>query len=223
MSLEIKVGPPQIAVHSGLLRHGQRSRWADPRGGGQRLYFSIRGLISSWALFAGGVPWTLLNGGALAACAARVYCTNPAIHTAERTIPERTLGLIFGRHIDGGMREDIDITNYRPKPVSFNLELAIRSDFADLFEVKNKSVTRRGSISTDWANDKQALTKTYRHEDFSRALRVTASAQHAPMSYANGRLSFRVQLKAGGLWHTSLLYDLANGDGMGHGPLAGRR
>ena len=176
MSLEIKVGPPQIAVHQGYC-----VMVSDPDGqilkeGDKGLYFLDTRLISSWAMFADGVPWTLLNGGVLAASAARVYCTNPAIHTAEGTIPERTLGLVFGRHVDGGMHEDIDITNYGPKPVSFNLELAIRSDFADLFEVKGKSVTRRGSISTDWANDKQVLTTTYRHEDFSRALRVTASA-----------------------------------------------
>ena len=141
-------------------------------------------------MFADGVSWTLLNGGALAASAARVYCTIPSIRTVQGAIPERTLGLVLGRHIDGGMHENIDISNYGPKPVNFSLEFMIRSDFADLFEVKSKSVTRRGAISTEWANDKQALTTTYRHEDFSRALRVTASALHAPMSYANGRLSF---------------------------------
>jgi glycogen debranching enzyme len=219
MSLEIKVGPPQLAVHQGYC-----VMVSEPDGqilveGDKGLYFLDTRLISSWAMFADGVPWTLLNGGALAACAARVYCTNPAIRTAAGTIPERTLGLVFGRHVDGGMHEDFDITNYGPKPVSFNLELAIRSDFADLFEVKTKSVTRRGSISIDWANDNQVLTTTYRHEDFSRTLRVTASAQHATMSYANGRLSFNVQIKPGGLWHTSLLYDLANGDEWSTAPL----
>ena len=224
MSLEIKVGPPQLAVHQGYC-----VMVSDPDGqileeGDKGLYFLDTRLISSWAMFADGVPWTLLNGGALAASAARVYCTNPAIHTAEGTIPERTLGLVFGRHIDGGMHEDIDITNYGPKPVSFNLELAIRSDFADLFEVKGKSVTRRGAISTDWANDKQALTTTYRHEDFSRALRVTASAPStSPMSYANGRLSFNVRARA--RWivaHVSSLRFCQRGR-MEHGPLTGRR
>ena len=53
-------------------------------------------------------------------------------------------------NIDGGMHEDIDITNYGPKLVTFSLELMIRSDFADLFEVKSKSVTRCGAISTEW-------------------------------------------------------------------------
>jgi hypothetical protein len=218
MTLEIKVGPPQLAVHQGYT-----VMISDPDGqilqeGDRGLYFLDTRLISSYALFAGGVPWTFLNGGALAASAARVYCTNPPIRTAAGMIPERTLGLVFGRHIDVGMHEDIDITNYGPEPVCLNLELAIRSDFADLFEVKGKTVTRKGEVRTDWSADRQELTTTYRHADFSRALRVTAGDQHSPMAYANGRLSFVVELRPGAAWHTSLLYAFADGDRWSDAP-----
>ncbi len=132
-------------------------------------------------------------------------------------VPERTLGLVFGRHIDGGMHEDIDITNYGPEPVCLNLELAIRSDFADLFEVKGKTVTRKGEIRTDWS-ERQELTTTYRHADFSRALRVTAGDQHSPMAYANGRLSFVVDLQPGAASHASLLHAFADGDDWSSAP-----
>jgi glycogen debranching enzyme len=218
MTLEIKVGPPQLAVHQGYT-----VMISDPDGqilqeGDRGLYFLDTRLISSYALFADGVPWTFLNGGALAASAARVYCTNPPIRTAAGMIPERTLGLVFGRHIDVGMHEDIDITNYGPEPVCLNLELAIRSDFADLFEVKGKTVTRKGEVRTDWSADRQELTTTYRHADFSRALRVTAGDQHSPMAYANGRLSFVVELRPGAAWHTSLLYAFADGDRWSDAP-----
>jgi hypothetical protein len=197
MTLEIKVGAPQLAVHQGYT-----VMISDPDGqfleeGDYGLYFLDTRLISFYALFADGMPWVFLNGGALAASAARVYCTNPSIRTAAGMVPERTLGLLFGRHIDGGMHEDIDITNYGLKPVCINLELAIRSDFADLFEVKGKAVTRKGEIGTEWSAERQELTTTYRHEDFSRALRVTAADQHSPMAYANGRLSFVVELEPG--------------------------
>ncbi len=45
------------------------------------------------------------------------------------------------------MHEDLDITNHGPKPVRFNLEIAIRSDFADVFEVKSGRIVRRGRIT----------------------------------------------------------------------------
>jgi hypothetical protein len=36
------------------------------------------------------------------------------------------------RSLDAGLHEDIDIANYGPRKVRFNLEIVIRSDFADL-------------------------------------------------------------------------------------------
>ena len=41
--------------------------------------------------------------------------------------------------------------NYSMKPVRFNLEIAIRCDFADLFEVKAGNIVRRGRITTEWS------------------------------------------------------------------------
>jgi hypothetical protein len=49
------------------------------------------------------------------------------------------------------MHEDLDITNNGMKPVKFQLEIAIRCDFADLLEVKSGNIVRRGRITTDWS------------------------------------------------------------------------
>ena len=132
--------------------------------------------------------------------------------------PSIRLGLILGRHIDGGMHEDIDITNYGLQKVCFNLELAIRSDFADLFEVKGKNVIRRGEIASDWSAAAQELTTTYRHDDFSRSLKVTARGQDSAMSYANWRLSFNIELQPGAAWHTCLLYAFATDEDWSKAP-----
>ena len=77
--------------------------------------------------------------------------TNHAFVSEDGPIPARTLGLMIGRHIEGGMHEDIDITNNGLKPVRFNLEIAIRSDFADIFEVKSGDIVRRGHITNSWS------------------------------------------------------------------------
>jgi len=52
------------------------------------------------------------------------------------------------RDILGGMHEDIDITNHHLERVEFQM-LAIRSDFADIFQVKSKQLAR-GQIETTW-------------------------------------------------------------------------
>jgi len=41
--------------------------------------------------------------------------------------------------------------------VRFNLEIAIRADFADIFEVKGNHIVRRGRITTSWSPKRQTL------------------------------------------------------------------
>ena len=45
------------------------------------------------------------------------------------------MGLTVSRSISGGLHEDLDIVNHGMKPVTFQLEIALRCDFADVFEV----------------------------------------------------------------------------------------
>jgi glycogen debranching enzyme len=109
------------------------------------------------------------------------------------------------------MHEDLDISNFGATRVDFNLELAIRSDFADIFEVKSESVTRRGEIATDWSAENQVLTTSYVQADFSRALRVGVSCSQGKATYANGRLSLPIRLDTGETWHACLHYAFADG------------
>jgi len=119
---------------------------------------------------------------------------------------------MIGRHIDGGLHEDIDITNNSQNPVRFNLEIAIRADFADIFEVKSDHIVRRGRITTSWSDKRQALRITYRNKDFCREVIVrTGEGDGEPTVNANGRLSFDIALKAGQAWHRCLIYDLVDG------------
>lgn len=212
MSLEIKVGPQQIAIHQGhgvLLTEpdGQISFPTD-----KGLYFRDTRLISSWKLYVDGESWELLNGGAFTSFAARVFLTNPAIPTASGEIKRHTLGLTLGRQIDQGVHEDIDLTNDGMEKVHFNLEIAVRGDFADLFEVKAGRVVRRGRITTSWSEEEQRLCTAYRNRDFARAVTIQAHNSGSPGVYANGRLSFEIELEPGTAWHTCLLYELSNGE-----------
>jgi glycogen debranching enzyme len=114
------------------------------------------------------------------------------------TSAARTLGLVIGRHINGGLHEDIDITNNAQKPVRFNLEIAIRADFADIFEVRSNHIVRRGRTTTSWSHKQQTLRFTYRNKHFYREVVVRAGeGDGEPAVNANGRLSFDIAMKAG--------------------------
>ena len=212
MSFKVQVGPAQIAIHQGqtvlLTETDGRVQWPSKCG----LYFRDTRVISAWAIYANGELWDLLNGGAVAPHAARIFLTNRAFETEDGPVAARTLGLVIGRHVDGGLHEDIEITNNSQKPVRFNLEVAMRADFADIFEVKGDNIVRRGHIVTSWAAKRQILRMTYQNKDFRREVIVrTGESDGRPTVYANGRLSFDIALKPGQAWHRCLVYDLVDG------------
>jgi glycogen debranching enzyme len=212
MAFKVQVGPAQIAIHQGqtvlVTEPDGQVNWPSARG----LYFRDTRVISAWAIYANGEPWDLLNGGAIAPHAARIFQTNRAFASEDGPIAPRTLGLMIGRHIDGGLHEDIDITNNSRKAVRFNLEIAIRADFADIFEVKSDNIVRRGRILTSWSERRQALRISYRNRDFAREVIVrTGDGDGEPTVNANGRLSFDISLRAGQGWHRCLTYDLVDG------------
>jgi glycogen debranching enzyme len=209
---KVQVGPPQIAIHQAetvlVTEPDGQVNWPSKRG----LYFRDTRVISAWAIYANGELWDLLNGGAIAPHAARIFLTNRAFLSEDGSIPARTLGLMIGRQIDGGLHEDIDITNNSRNPVRFNLEIAIRADFADIFEVKSDQIVRRGRITTSWLAKRQTLQITYRNKDFCRGATIrTGEGDGESTVNANGRLSFDIALKAGQAWHRCLTYDLTDG------------
>jgi len=212
MAFKVQVGEPHIAIHQAetvlLTEPDGQINWPSKRG----LFLRDTRLVSAWAIYANGEPWDLLNGGSIAPHAARMFQTNRTFLTEEGPVAARTLGLVISRHVDGGLHEDIDITNNNRKPVRFNLEIAIRADFADIFEVKAGQIVRRGHITTSWSAKRQELRIAYRNSSFERGLIVrTRGASGKPTVNANGRLSFDIALKAGQAWHRCLRYDLQDG------------
>jgi glycogen debranching enzyme len=218
MPFKVEVGPPQIAIHQAqtvlVTDSDGQVTWPSDKG----LYFFDTRLISAWAIFANGEPWDLLNGGATTCETARIFLTNRGFLTEDGAVPARSLGFVIGRRLTGGMHEDLDITNHGRKHVRFNLEIAVRSDFADVFEVKLGRIVRRGRITTEWSDADQRLRTTYRNQDFLRAMHIGAKHNDHRAVYANGRLSFDVGIDPGQTWHCCLIYDLFDGNRHFHGP-----
>src|SRR5438477_5321734 len=170
MPIEITVGPPVLTINQGstfvVSEHSGNMR-ADSEHG---LFASDTRFVSYWAVFANGMPWTLLTCSPVAYYAARVNLTNPAFPAEDGDVPEGALHLTIGRSISRGVHEDLDVTNYGMNPVRFNLEVALRCDFADLFEVKSHNFVRRGRIVSRWDEKTLQNEIIYANRDFRRSL-----------------------------------------------------
>jgi glycogen debranching enzyme len=212
MPFKVQVGPHQVSIHQGqtvlVSEPDGQINWPSEKG----LYFFDTRVISSWTIYANGEPWDLLNGGATTHYVSRTYLTNRRIPTTDGLIPPRTLGLVVSRLIDDGMHEDLVVTNNSRRRVNFQLEIALRCDFADIFEVKSSNIVRRGRIATTWSQAKQQLRTSYRNGDFVRAVTVAPSRGRPKATYANGRLSFEIVLDRGEVWNCCLLYTLEDCD-----------
>ena len=197
MPFKVEVGPPQIAIHQAqtvlITDPDGQVNWPSDKG----LYFFDTRLVSAWAIYANGEPWDLLNGGSIAYDTARIHLINRSFPTEDGAVPAQSLGFVISRTLGGGLHEDLDIVNHGRKHVRFNLEIAIRSDFADVFEVKDHRIVRRGRIATTWSEAEQELRTTYRNQDFVRAVHIRARGDGQHAAYANGRLSFEVSMDPG--------------------------
>src|SRR5579871_2978936 len=147
MALEITVGPPRLAINQGygvlITDQDGQIPWPTDKG----FYHDDTRVMSSWQIFADGAPWKLLNSGAIEYWSCRIFLTNPELHTEGGKIGADTLSLSISRSIAGGIHEDLDLVNHAQDRAQFNLEIAIRSDFADIFEVKSGDIVRRGRIT----------------------------------------------------------------------------
>src|SRR5262249_31680852 len=139
--------------------------------------------------------------------------------TEDGEVAGGTLALSLGRSVADGIHEDIDVTNHSCSPVRFNFEIAVRSDFADLFEVKSRHFVRRSRITTKLNAAAGQLEPSYTTRDFTRRL-IFRLRSASPAALANGRISFEISLEPGEQWHACCEYVLVR-DGRVREPLRG--
>jgi glycogen debranching enzyme len=109
------------------------------------------------------------------------------------------------------MHEDLALHTFGRAPVTVLLEIALESDFADLFEVRYKSWQSRADLNTWWLGP-NSLESRYQNQDFVRRCLVRAPAHSAGLTYANGALRIPADLEPGKEWRLCLQYDLLTSD-----------
>ena len=109
------------------------------------------------------------------------------------------------------MHEDLALHTYARVPVTVLLEIALESDFADLFEVRYRSWQRRADLNTWWLGP-NSLESRYQNQDFVRRCLIRTPTEAAGVTYANGALRIPIDLVPGKEWRICLQYDLLTAD-----------
>ena len=109
------------------------------------------------------------------------------------------------------MHEDLALHTYGRMPVTVLLEVAVESDFADIFEVRYRSWQRRSDLNTWWVGP-GILESRYQNADFVRRCLVRPVRPLSGITYANGALRIPADLVPGEEWRLCLQYDLLTSD-----------
>ncbi len=210
MAIEVVVGPPLVTINRGDMFVVSEPDGCITAYTAQGIYSRDTRYVSNYEIYADGERWILQNSGAIAYYASRTYLTNPKIITEYNEIRENTVSLVFDRAVvDYGIHEDFEIRNYGRQRIRFSLELSLRTDFADIFEVKEKRIVRKGNVTTEWRKESSELISSYEHDEFKRSMTTRFPRADSVPSYNNGRISFLVDLNPGASWHTCCEHSFA--------------
>ncbi len=168
-------------------------------------------LISYYEISLNRTPLKLLASSILTHRVALYQFTNPELRTVNGNFPAGSLIVTLRRDVIGGLHEDIHITNHHMKRVELPLMLSLRSDFADIFQVKSQQLLARGQMQSVWQEGK--LMNDYQNNSFRRGLITALEHADSQPYYANGRLIFDVFLEPGQTWGGCINHiALADGD-----------
>jgi len=202
MTLAIRVGPSNVTINrDDRVLVCQPDGRIDP-GSEEGFFARDTRLVSGWELSINGHAPLLLSSSPVRFYSARFELTNPALIDPDGPIDASSLSIRLDRTVAGGVHEDLDITSFARREVQLTIELDIVSDFADLFDVRDRSLVRRGTLTSRWVGSRHELRTRYEHRDFRRELIVAIDRAGSRPQFANGRLAFVARVPPKGHWHT---------------------
>ncbi|MFI6824298.1 glycogen debranching N-terminal domain-containing protein [Micromonospora sp. NPDC050187] len=159
------------------------------------LFFSDTRYLSTWVLTLNGERLNALSYDDLQYYEARFFLVpGTATHYTDAK-----LSIIRERAVGGSFREELTVLNHDEQPVELEIRIEAASDFADLFQVKDEILNKKGEFYTDVQPDRLRLG--YRRGNFNRETAITSS--ETARFDARG-LTYSVRLEPNEQWHTRI-------------------
>ncbi|MEV5765578.1 glycogen debranching N-terminal domain-containing protein [Micromonospora sp. NPDC052213] len=151
--------------------------------------------LSRWVLTVNGERLTPLSYDDLQYYEARFFLVpGMATHYIDAK-----LSIIRERTVGGSFQEQLTILNHDEKPVDLEIRMDAASDFADLFQVKDEILNKKGEIFTEVETDRLRLG--YRRGNFRRETTISASP---PARYDRNGFAYTIHLEPNQSWEAQI-------------------
>jgi glycogen debranching enzyme len=166
----------------------------------QGLFAGDTRLLSTYKFDVNGCAWRLLARSRFGHGTAQWHFQNPDLRDAEGEVAAGSISFCLRRRVAGAMHDDLTIESFAPRPVNLRLILQLDADFADIFEVKSRSMPPRMTLLRTARPGQVVLGHTAR-DGFQRALHVRLHCSgDEPASFAGSRITMGVRLAHGEKW-----------------------
>jgi glycogen debranching enzyme len=203
MTFPVQVGPATITIN-----RDDRVLVAQPDarilGDADGFFTRDTRFVSGYDVWINGRRPILLSSAPIQSFSSRFEFTNDASVDAGGVIDRQSLSLRIDRTVAEAVHEDLDIVNYARRTVRLTIEIAVLSDFADIFDVKSGQLLRRGEVNSRWFRSRGELRTTYVNREFRRDLIIAVERSTSAPQFGNGRLVFVATIPPKGVWHTCL-------------------
>ncbi|WP_319461769.1 glycogen debranching N-terminal domain-containing protein [Micromonospora sp. RTP1Z1] len=151
--------------------------------------------LSKWVLTVNGERLNALSFDDLQYYEARFFLVpGMATHYIDAK-----LSIIRERAVGGSFRETLTILNHDEKAVDLEIRMDADSDFADLFQVKDEILNKKGETYAEV--EPERLRLGYRRGNFKRETVISSSV---PARYDRNGFAFSVHLEPNEQWNTAI-------------------
>ena len=192
--------------HPAVVLHGTGTAVVSDLGGqisAEELHGFFAGdtrVLSSYKFDVNGCAWRLLARSRLGHGSAQWQFQNPEMRDAEGDVPAGSISFTLTRRVAGALHDDLTIESFARRPVDLRLILQLDADFADILEVKSRSMPPRMALLRIVGPDSLELAHAA-PRGFRRALHVRLDCIGGePPAFAGSRVSLVMRLAHGEKW-----------------------
>jgi len=150
--------------------------------------------LSTWRLRLNGQPMHVLTSRTVDYYSASIFATLASVSVGENP----PISVRRDRFVARGVHEDLVVQNHSDRSQTVTIEVEYGSDFADLFEVKDR-IPKRGQLRTELGPNQ--VTLTYTRDSFRRDTVIEFSEN---FSVGLERAQIELHLEPRGSWRTCI-------------------